>query len=244
MKDIVLFESTAGRDRREKRRQKLVAMHKSDQPPSELLAAPPRKLRWKRALRFLMAWNVTLLLIALCASIYFCVLVGRIFHELRSDLPQSEWRARQRAAHAADPEQRQQAEQTLQRYDILNRQLRRLQILVLVTMVVGLIGVPVMHVMVSWFVHIRPELELLRHGTAVRAMVTGHSRWLGFAPRIEFGFTTERGQNTRARQLVGAAESSAFNVGDPVWVLYHPRRPRRAMVYGLRHQFAELTMDD
>lgn len=59
--------------------------------------------------------------------------------------------------------------------------------------------------------------------------------------RLEMGFMTEHGESIRKKQVLREKEALLFESGSPVWMLYLPRRPKRARIYGLKSVLAEVV---
>lgn len=244
MKDIVLFESASARQRRGKHLQALLAIHQSDQLPPELLKPVRRKIRWKAPLRLMLAVDFAMIVFCLCFCIWFWAIARQAANTWTEEVARGERALRWRIEQAVEPAARDKADRAIQEYEEQKAQFRRLEIVILTNILLFAVVFPIVYVVASWFRYVRPELLVLRTGRPARATITRCAHWLGIMRRIEFGFTTEQGAYIRRTQLVGGFEYPLFVAGDSVWVLYLPTHPKRAMVYGLKHQLAELTMGD
>lgn len=241
MKDIVLWQSTAARERKDQHLRTLVALHQSATPPPELLQPVPRKLRWKRSLKFAGVFEVVLLVFVLCGAVWCTRLATQLYDEMVRDTRRWNERMREQAGQTTDPDRKAKIEKSIREGEEVERKWAGLYVMMLAQICMMMAG-PVIHLSVSWFKQIRPELLLLREGTVVRASVVGRKNWFLLVPAVEFGFTTERGEHIRRSQPVLRAESPLFSVGDSAWVLHLPRRPKLARVYGLKSQIADIEI--
>lgn len=172
MKDTILWQSAASREREKRRLSELAALHQSVTPPSELLLPAPRKLRWKGSLKFVVVFYVLLLVFAICMTTWFCILETRFYNDTMRELQPGNERMRRYAAQTTDAEKKARAEKCIRESEEVEQKWRALNIGILAFFLMGALGIPVAHVTGSWFLHIRPELILLRGGVPVRATVT------------------------------------------------------------------------
>lgn len=239
MKDVILWQSDAAREREKRYLAKLGALHQLATPPRELLLPVPRRLRWKSALKFWVGFDLVLLVAAICATIWCCMLATRLYNDTVHDIRLGNEKMRRYATQTTDPSKRAKAEKSIREGEELERRWHALHTGMLVVIFLGVLAGPVSHVIESWFLHIQPDLILLREGTPVRGTVVSKKRWF-LAGHLEVGFTTERGESIRKKQVVREKEASLFQAGSPVWMLYLPRRPKRARIYGLKSACAEV----
>jgi hypothetical protein len=219
----------------------LAALHQSKTPPGELLLPLPRKLRWRKSLKVIVGFDAVLLMFGICPAIWFCILETRFYRDTVSDIRRWNEKTRQLAAQTNDTEQKAEAEKFIRENDNLERKWRTLYVVMLAIICMTTLIFPAAHVGATWFVHVWPNLLLLREGAPVRADVIQRKRSLMFIPRLEFGFTTDRGKHIRRTQPVAWREAPLFNTGDSVWALYLPRRPKPATIYALKSAMAEIV---
>jgi hypothetical protein len=240
VKDIILWQSVAAREREEKYLRTLASLHQSVTPPSELLLPVPRKLHWKRTLKFIVGFDAVLLAFAICMMIKLCALESTSYKDVATESRRHLESLHREAAHTPDLEKKAKIEKSIRDDEKFGRRWRLIHVAILV----GIFGIvlvgPVTHVTLNWFIHIRPDLILLRSGVPARATVVGRKRWL-LATYLEMGFTTERGESIRKKQIVREREAELFQAGSPAWMLYCPSRPSRARIYGLRSALAEVV---
>jgi hypothetical protein len=240
VKDIILWQSAAAREWKNRYLAELSALHQSVTPPSELLLPAPRKLRWKGMLKFLAAFEVTFLLFAACMLFKLCSLESGIFKDVAMETQQHAERLRRDATDTADTTGKARIEKRIRDNEDFRRTWRLFHVATL-TFILGLaLAVPLLHATSAWFVVIRPDLALLRSGAPGRGTVVGRQPWF-LARRLEIAFTTARGEPIRKRQVLRENEASQFENGDHVWMLYLPRRPRCARIYGLKSALAEVV---
>jgi len=241
MNDVILWQSAAARDREAQRLKALAALHQSMTPITELLQSIPRRLRWKKSLKIIVVFDLAILVLGICAAIYLCTLETRFYGETTSEARRWNEKALQHAAQANDPEQKAKAEKSIRDSEEVERKLCILHYALLASICFSMLVGPVGHVCLNWFVHIRPSLLLLREGTPVRASVVQRKRTFLFVPAVEFGFTTDQGEHIRRTQPLARSEARLFSVGDSVWILYLPRRPKLACIYGLKSALARIV---
>jgi hypothetical protein len=240
VKDIVFWQSATAREREKRHLSELAALHQSTVPPGELLRPVPRKLRWKKSLKFGVAFEVVFLVLALCMTIWFCMRVTRFDNEMAQFFHQSNERTRHKAAQTTDPKEKAKLDKHVRESEEFDRKLHTLHVVTLASICMMVFVFPLAHATLNWFINVRPNLLLLRGGAPVRASIIQRKRTFPFFPAVEFGFTTDRGEHIRRTQLVVRSETLLFNVGDSVWVLYLPRRPKTAQIYGLKSALAEV----
>jgi hypothetical protein len=241
VKDIVLWQSKAAREREERRLRELTSLHQLTIPPRELTGPVPRKLRWKRVLRFTVAFEATMVAFMASATIWLGIRTAAFYREMERDAHQATEMLQRKAEQATDPERKARIEKAIRDGEDTDRRLlpafgRALALVCVMPLLFFLV-----YSGLNWFFFIRPNLLLLRRGAPVRGSVIRQKRRLGFVPAVEFAFTTDRGEHIRRTQPVVRSEALLFNVGDSVWVLYLPRRPRTAQIYGLKSALAEVA---
>ena len=240
MKDIILWQSRGARERKERHLRELSLLHRSTMPPSELLQPVPRKLRWKRSLKFIVGFDAALLACAIGLMIAAGIWITRFHNDVARESRRQNEKMRQVAAQSSDADKRAKAERAIREGEEFERKWCALYVAMLAG--VGLTFVaPVFHVGVNWFIHIRPNLLLLREGAPVHASVIQRKRTYLLVPAVEFGFTADRGEHIRRTQPLARLEARLFGVGDSVWILYLPRRPKLACIYGLKSTLARIV---
>jgi hypothetical protein len=240
VKDIILWQSAAAREREKRYFTELRALHQSAIPPSELLLPIPRKLRWKRMLKFVMWLHVTLLAFVTCMAIW-CVDMETQFHnDVVQGLRQHSEIVRHEATQKIDSQKRAKIEDSIREDEELLKKWRLLHAGILFAILLGVLACPVANLCMTWFIHARPELILLREGVPVRAAVIGKKSWL-LVTNLLLEFTTERGESIRKKQIVRKAEAPLFPIGALTWMLYSPSRPSRARMYGLKAALGEIV---
>jgi hypothetical protein len=147
---------------------------------------------------------------------------------------------RHNAAQTTDPEKKAKIDKSIREGEELDRKWHTLYVVMLAVICMMAFVLPLAHATLNWFIHMRPGLILLRRGIPVRAVVVRKKRWL-LATHLEVGFTTERGESIRKKQILREKESSLFQSGSPVWMLYLPSRPKMACIYGLKSALAEVV---
>ena len=187
-----------------------------------------------------MVFDVLLLTFTICMAIWFCILETRFYKDTMHELERGNEKMRRYAAQTTDPKKKAKAEESIHESEEVKQKWRALHIGMLTVILMGTLGNPVAHATGSWFLHIRPELILLRSGVPVRATITRRKHWL-LTTRLEMGFTTERGKSVRKKQFLPKKEASLFENGTLVWMLYLPRRPKCARIYGLKSALAEIV---
>jgi len=240
VKDILLWQSTAAREREKRYLTALVALHQSTTPPSEVLSPVPRKLRWKNSLKFMMWTGVVYLVFATTMLARICSMELALYNDVATENQRSVEKLRRTAGQTVDFETKAKIERSLRENQVYGRKLLLVHIAIL-AWVLGIgLAYPGALVTFVWFTTIRPELILLRNGIPVRAAVVKQTPWILWK-RIEMVFTTPSGESIRKKELVRTSESALFQIDSPVWMLYSPSRPSRAKIYGLKSALAELV---
>jgi hypothetical protein len=238
--DIILWQSAVAREREKWYLSELTALHQSATPPGELLLPSPRKARWKRTLKLLVGFEVMFLMLAVCMAIWGVIAETRFYSDVVRDIRWNTEKMRADAAQSTDPEKAAKIANSLRNDEELLRKWRLLHVGVLTFIFLGCLTAPVGNLCMTWYLHARPELILLRLGTPVRATVASKKRWL-LATRLEMSFTTDRGESIRKKQILREKEASPFQIGGHVWMLHLPRRPKCARLYGLKAALAEVV---
>jgi len=205
VKDILLFEPAAAREREAQRLRNLAAVHRVDTPPSELRQPLPRRVRWGRRLKV-----AAILYLLFTLYVLFSV-YGEIIDHIAF--------VRKYAPHASPLA-------------------TALVVIIVLTVLVELTPAAWF-----WFRHLRPTLLLLQQGAVARAIITNTRRTPLSRAMVEFSFTTECGEHVRRTNLIAKREAPLFNVSDSVWVLYLPRRPKVAIIYGCKFVGAEIIAE-
>ncbi len=213
---------------KETRLQQLVAIHRAEAPPPEFCQPIPRKLRWTW---FGKAVIVTTLGLVLC-TFWVGVQCVRMTNEQIAGNRRVVTESRQYAKKLENSGKKSKAEEICAQTEEIERLGRKSHFLLLLRLAFVISGLLV-HVGVTWFVHIRHELHLLRLGKLARATVMGHRRWLVIDSSIELAFTTDHGEHVRRVQPINNAARALFNAGDLVWVIYLPLHPKRARLLGI-----------
>jgi hypothetical protein len=240
VKDIILWQSAAARKREEEYLTALSALHQSVYPPGELQLPVPRKLRWKRALKLAVAFDAALLVAVICMSIKFCSMEAGFYSDMATENQRHIEKLRRETVQTTDPERRAKIQKSIRESEDFGRKWRLLNAALLTLILGTVLATPSLHMTLSWFTQIRPELILLRSGIPVRGTVVSKKTWF-LAKRLEIAFTTERGESIRKKQILRDREAGVFSNGSPLWMLYSPSRPTRAKIYGLRSALAEVV---
>jgi hypothetical protein len=240
VKDIILWQSIPAREREKQYLSQLSVLHQSTAPPRELSQRIPRTLRWKRSPKLIVGFDVAILVLAISVTIWCSILATRLHNDLVRDIRRGNEHMRHYATQATDPVEKAKAEKSLREGEEFERKWHGLYFGMLTGIFLGAFVGPVVHVCVDWFAHIRPELILLSRGIPVCATVVSKRHWL-VVMQLEVGFTTERGESIRKKQVLHEKEASLFQAGGSVWMLYLPLRPKMARIYGLKSSLAEVT---
>jgi hypothetical protein len=241
MKDLVLWQSTAARERESRRLRDLAALHQSPDPPRELLQRLPRKLRLKIWMRWIMGFDVFLLVFALVLSSWIIQVADRASQEEIRNTRLGNDRIRDYVSQATDLEKKAKAEKTLREGEELVRKqsLDRIRVLAVICLI-ATFG-PVLYFVLSWL-RLRPELNMLRLGTPARAVITARKDGL-FVSALQTSFTTDRGEVLQKWHVVFSSEVALFHEGSSIWMLYMPSRPNKMRIYGLKTTLAEVVTD-
>jgi hypothetical protein len=172
VKDIVLWQTAAARKREERNLRKLAALHQSVVPPSELLLPTPRKLHWKRSLKFMVAFDVVLLVFMICMGVRLSMVETQFYTHIVKVMRLGREKMQNKAAQTTDPERKAKIERVIRESESFDRKWLILHIVFLAAIWTMLFVLPVAHETLNWFIHVRTDLILLRRGIPVRATVS------------------------------------------------------------------------
>jgi NADH:ubiquinone oxidoreductase subunit 5 (subunit L)/multisubunit Na+/H+ antiporter MnhA subunit len=202
----------------EQKRERFLNVHKSDTPPSELLAPPPRQLRWTSA--FL--WICVLFLLFFGIRLFEQTVVGAFRRIDAREIETRGWVQKQTARPPSN-------EREANRQKLVNEvgsletetahQLRWTMLCVAIIFALPTIVFPVALFWLLLRIH-----HLLRNGTVTRAELVSHKR-SSSSGRVSF-IATDGRQVEVIRTVPTYAPS-----GLKLWVLYSSWNPKHALVY-------------
>lgn len=232
---------TKNAEREEKRRQQLeefTAIHRSETPPIELQQSCPRKIRWRSTAKILLKLEVSILIaLLLTFGAWFVPKDAREHQKLRRMHEQ----IRHETENVKSADQSKNAEERKRWAQEREQNLRMTEMEVL-RQVLAVCASLLLYFAISWAALVRPFGVLPRYGTCARGVVTGRRRGYGKWRTIEYAFTTDTGELMRNSWGTSKAVHDTLKDGQPVWILYLPRKPKRATVYGM-NGFAEVVAD-
>lgn len=225
-------------ERKEERRRRLeqfAAVQQSETPPIELQQPRPRHIRWGPVAKRLLALELLLVLVVIAVvsvfAIWFACVAAREHQKLRHLQDQ----LRQQIQSAENAGQIHKLGEKQQALDQTEKDLRKTEsdLARKTPTMLGALLILLIFYVGFWIAMVGPFALLLRHGMYARGRVTGRTRKSAKCWTVDYTFLTEAGENIHVRWNTSKAVHDIIKDGQEVWVLYLPRKPKRAAIYGL-----------
>jgi hypothetical protein len=200
------------------KRERFLIVHNSDTPPLELLAPPPRRLRWASVF----IWIYALFYLFFGIRLFEQTVVGVFWRVEARESETREWVQKLTArppGNERDANRQRLAKEVGELETQTARQLRWTLFYASIPIALMTIVFPAV---LLWFL---PRIRhLLRGGTVTRAELASRNHWTSSA---RLSFVTADGRQVVVKRTVPTYAPS----GVKLWVLYSPRNPKHTLVY-------------